>query len=155
MGNPTNTSTPNAPMVENRRLDSWKEIAAYLKKDVSTVQRWERKEGLPIRRHLHEKQGTVYAFQAEIDAWWNSADQQPLHYEASPATPAEGYDDEIEEEIIPPVPPARWDRLRMDWRRLLVAGIPVLLVIVSVVLFRPASELISHLGWGQTKVRLM
>ena len=28
----------------DRRLDSWKEIAADLKRDVSTVQRWERKE---------------------------------------------------------------------------------------------------------------
>src|SRR3954469_21403633 len=137
MGNPTNTSTPNAPMVENRRLDSWKEIAAYLKKDVSTVQRWERKEGLPIRRHLHEKQGTVYAFQAEIDAWWNSADQQPLHQEATPTTAEEGYDDEIEEEIIPPAPPTRRDWLRMYWRQFLVASIPILLIIFSVVLFRP------------------
>ena len=33
-----------------RRLDSWKEIAAYLGRDVRTVQRWERREGLPIHR---------------------------------------------------------------------------------------------------------
>jgi tetratricopeptide (TPR) repeat protein len=51
------------------RLDSWKEIAAYLKRDVRTVQRWEKTEKLPVRRHLHEKQGTVYAFKPEIDAW--------------------------------------------------------------------------------------
>ncbi|HWI68468.1 MAG TPA: hypothetical protein VNS88_08820, partial [Nitrospiraceae bacterium] len=51
------------------RLDSWKEIATYLKRDVRTVQRWEKTEKLPVRRHLHEKQGTVYAFKSEIDAW--------------------------------------------------------------------------------------
>jgi tetratricopeptide (TPR) repeat protein len=51
------------------RLDSWKEIAAYLKRDVRTVQRWEKTEKLPVRRHLHEKQGTVYAYRPEIDAW--------------------------------------------------------------------------------------
>ena len=51
------------------RLDSWKEIASYLKRDVRTVQRWEKTEKLPVRRHLHEKQGTVYAFKSEIDAW--------------------------------------------------------------------------------------
>lgn len=51
------------------RLDSWKEIASYLKRDVRTVQRWEKTEGLPVHRHLHEKQGTVYAFKSEIDEW--------------------------------------------------------------------------------------
>jgi Tol biopolymer transport system component len=34
------------------------------------VRRWERREGLPVHRHLHDKQGSVYAFQDEIDAWW-------------------------------------------------------------------------------------
>ena len=55
---------------ENRdRLDSWKDIAAYLKRDVSTVQRWERREGLPVHRQQHDKLGSVYAFRHEIDAW--------------------------------------------------------------------------------------
>ena len=51
------------------RLDSWKDIATYLKRDVSTVQRWERREGLPIHRQQHDKLGSVYAFRREIDAW--------------------------------------------------------------------------------------
>jgi hypothetical protein len=51
------------------RLDSWKAIAAYLKRDVTTVQRWERREGMPVHRHLHDKQGSVYAFCSELDAW--------------------------------------------------------------------------------------
>lgn len=51
------------------RLDSWKEIAVYLKRDVRTVQRWEKTENLPVHRHLHEKQGTVYAFKSKIGAW--------------------------------------------------------------------------------------
>ena len=52
------------------RLDSWKRIAAYLKRDVSTVQRWERRESMPVHRHLHDKQGSVFAFRSELDAWW-------------------------------------------------------------------------------------
>ncbi len=52
------------------RLDSWKEIAAHLKRGVTTVQRWEHLEGLPVHRHLHNKRGSVYAFKSEIDAWW-------------------------------------------------------------------------------------
>jgi TolB-like protein/Tfp pilus assembly protein PilF len=51
------------------RLESWKDIAAYLKRDVSTVQRWERREGLPVHRHLHDKLGSAYAFRSELDAW--------------------------------------------------------------------------------------
>src|SRR5262245_59161495 len=54
------------------RLDSWKEIAAYLKRSVRTVTRWEREEGLPVHRHIHSKSGSVYAFKPELDAWWTS-----------------------------------------------------------------------------------
>ena len=50
------------------RLDSWKEIAAYLRRSVRTVTRWEREESLPAHRHLHSKSGSVYAYKAELDA---------------------------------------------------------------------------------------
>jgi predicted DNA-binding transcriptional regulator AlpA len=63
----------------NDRLDSWKEIAAYLKRDVSTVQRWEKTEVLPIRRHQHGKLGSVYAFRSEIDAWMRRRSRQGRH----------------------------------------------------------------------------
>ena len=53
-------------------LDSWKEIATYVKRDVSTVQRWEKREGMPIHRHVHDKRGSVYAFGSELDAWLQS-----------------------------------------------------------------------------------
>lgn len=54
------------------RLDSWKRIASYLKRDVSTVQRWERREGMPVHRHLHDKLGSVFAYRSELDEWWES-----------------------------------------------------------------------------------
>jgi len=57
------------------RLDSWKEIAAYLKRDERTVRRWER-EGLPVHRHMHKKQASIYAHKAEIDVWWNNGRQR-------------------------------------------------------------------------------
>lgn len=62
------------------RLDSWKAIAAYLKRDERTVRRWE-KEGLPVHRHLHAKKASVYAFSSEIDSWWND-DRPRLEAEA-------------------------------------------------------------------------
>ncbi len=52
------------------RLDSWKEIAAYLKRGARTVQRWEREESLPVHRLKHEKLGSVFAYRSELDAWW-------------------------------------------------------------------------------------
>ncbi|HEU5453710.1 MAG TPA: tetratricopeptide repeat protein [Terriglobales bacterium] len=64
----TDTETLSSLHPEDQ-LESWKEIAAYLGRDVRTVQRWEKSEGLPVHRHLHEKQGSVYAFRGEIDGW--------------------------------------------------------------------------------------
>jgi TolB-like protein len=57
----------------SERLDSWKEIAAYLKKEVRTVQRWEKNLGLPVRRLAHGKQGTVFAYKSELDSWWRES----------------------------------------------------------------------------------
>lgn len=51
-------------------LESWKEIAAYLKRDVTTVRRWEKQQGLPVHRHLHEARSSVFAYRTELDAWW-------------------------------------------------------------------------------------
>lgn len=51
------------------RLDSWKEIAAYLRRDVRTAQRWEEKEGLPVQREEHGSRASVYAEREELDAW--------------------------------------------------------------------------------------
>ena len=51
------------------RLDSWKEIAGYLRRGLRTAQRWERDAGLPIRR-VAGVSGAVYAFRSELDAWW-------------------------------------------------------------------------------------
>ena len=67
------------------RLDSWKEIAAYLKRDVSTVQRWEKREGMPVHRHLHGKLGSVYAFRAELDSWFESRTSKEDFNQAGPA----------------------------------------------------------------------
>lgn len=54
------------------RLESWKQIAAYLNRGVRTVRRWETEEGLPVHRHMHHSLGRVYAYRTEIDAWRES-----------------------------------------------------------------------------------
>ena len=68
MGEPS-LGTPLSERPLEDRLDSWKEIASYLKRDVTTVQRWEKREGMPVHRHQHDRMGSVYALRAELDAW--------------------------------------------------------------------------------------
>ena len=68
MPEPSPGTLPSERQLEDR-LDSWKEIAAYLKRDVTTVQRWEKREGMPVHRHVHDRIGSVYASRAELDAW--------------------------------------------------------------------------------------
>ena len=64
------TSTPRIGAdAQGRRLESWKEIAAYLGRDVTTVRRWEKREGLPVHRIQHSRLGSVYAYTAELEAW--------------------------------------------------------------------------------------
>jgi TolB-like protein/Flp pilus assembly protein TadD len=71
------------------RLDSWKEIAAHLGRDVRTVQRWEARDGLPVRRLQHSKTGSVFAYAAELDAWRDARDPraEERRPDGSAATP--------------------------------------------------------------------
>jgi Tol biopolymer transport system component len=59
------------------RLDSWKEIATYLGKGVTTVQRWEKQEGLPVHRQLHQSLASVFAYTHELDDWRESRKADP------------------------------------------------------------------------------
>jgi hypothetical protein len=59
------------------RLDSWKEIAAYLGRDIRTVLRWEKEKGLPVHRVPGGKRHAVFAYREEIDTWL--AGQPPNH----------------------------------------------------------------------------
>jgi Tol biopolymer transport system component len=84
--------TPPTVRPPQDRLDSWKEIAAHLNRDVTTVQRWEKREGMPVHRHLHDKMGSVYAFPEELDAWARSRNLRAAKENAndalSPSSPA-------------------------------------------------------------------
>ena len=109
------------------RLDSWKEIAAFLKRDVSTSQRWEKREGMPVHRHLHNKLGSVYAFRTELDAWWLTrrlrlgADESPVGL-SPPGEPASG---------------ARPTRAAILWPALAIAAI---VSVASLVRFLPEPD---------------
>jgi TolB-like protein/lipopolysaccharide biosynthesis regulator YciM len=101
-----NTAAPAAPAEAppGDRLNSWKEIAAYLKRDVRTLHRWEAEEGLPIRRHLHKKRGSVYAYRSELEAWWGERRVR------------------LEKQVT--APSSHW-----DWRKIALASIVLLLIL--------------------------
>lgn len=78
---------PPATPSEPDRLDSWKEIARYLRRGARTVQRWEREEGLPVHRLQHEKLGSVYAYRSELDAWFAGRGAELEPESAPPLSP--------------------------------------------------------------------
>lgn len=51
------------------RLESWKEIAGYLGRDVRTAIRWERERSLPVHRVPGGRRQAVFAYREELDAW--------------------------------------------------------------------------------------
>jgi Tol biopolymer transport system component len=73
--------TDNTNHTREQALESWKEIAAYLKRDVRTVIRWEKSEGLPVHRQMHQARGNVFAYPSELEAWKSSRE---LHLTAAP-----------------------------------------------------------------------
>ena len=116
------------------RLDSWKEVAAYLKRDVTTAQRWERRESLPIHRHLHDKQGSVYAFRSELDDWHRARTLQSEHSGGPPADVVEPPHPDPESAGVPAIPAV--GRLTVSPRqwlgRLSVVAVLVGLLVASV-----------------------
>ena len=116
-------SSPSQPA--SQRLDSWKEIAAYLKRDVRSVQRWEKTEGLPVHRHMHGKQGSVYAYQAEIDAWWKNGRHGPAWEESKKTTDAQAEHAAGRQEPPEPV------RALLRWRKSLPLWAAAVLVLLA------------------------
>ncbi len=81
-----------------KTLESWKQIAAYLERSERTVRRWEAAEGLPVHRHGHQRQDTVFAYKHEIDVWSRKRTRAPgavpkpgLSLVEEPARPANSY----------------------------------------------------------------
>jgi PAS fold len=69
-------------------LQSWREIADYMRASVKTVQRWERIHGFPVRRLEVRRGAMVFALRDEVDNWVRSKARlaTPLALEKRPAT---------------------------------------------------------------------
>ena len=114
--------TDNLPV--NRRLDSWKDIAAFFGRDKSTVRRWETERGLPVHRLPGMGRGSVYAFADELQEWLRQPEvQQEVLAEPGPP-PAEP---DSASAFVEPVsePQSRW----LTW--IAVGGLALAGIIVA------------------------
>ena len=58
-------------MAYSDRLDSWKEIASYIRRDISTCMKWEKELKLPVYRiNKSSSRSPVFAFKSDIDNWF-------------------------------------------------------------------------------------
>lgn len=69
------------PTREPAVLTSWKEIAAYLGKGVRTVQRWEKDDGLPVRRISGTSK--IVMDRRDLDHWLHA---QPSQLPGTPSS---------------------------------------------------------------------
>jgi hypothetical protein len=53
----------------NTVLHGWKEISAYSRRSVRTLQRWTREFGFPVHNIAHTRRSPVCAYPHEIDTW--------------------------------------------------------------------------------------
>ena len=120
MGNPSSSVPPPERPPEDR-LDSWKEIASYLNRDVTTVQRWEKREAMPIHRHLHDKMGSVYASRAELDAWARGRNLQSTQQNGNSAPPSDSPAPSPDPPALPPHPIPSSSRSRWTFALLAAA----------------------------------
>jgi hypothetical protein len=107
------TDTPqNGP----DRLDSWKAIAAYLQRDERTVRRWEREQGLPVRRVPGGRGTSVFAYVSEIEAWLRTTTPPPAQVDTAATV------DTASDAPTAPPPPRRLQGLAWVAAALLLAA---------------------------------
>ncbi len=87
--------------MDSKKLDSWKEIAAYLGRSIRTVQRWEKENGLPVHRAPGEGVERVHSFAGELERWMHS-DRTP----DADLPPPDGSDTSAVTSDGPPADPA-------------------------------------------------
>src|SRR5688500_8438683 len=75
-------------MSEQQRIDSWKESARYLRRDVTTAIRWGRERGLPVHRVPGGKLSRVFAYSNELDEWLRRSAEETLEPVARAPEPA-------------------------------------------------------------------
>src|SRR4029079_5511626 len=73
---------------QKKRLDSWKEIAAFFARAERTVKRWEAQRGLPVHRVPGGARSAVFAYSDELTDWLKGPGREPDSYR-SPDDPGQ------------------------------------------------------------------
>src|SRR5579863_970340 len=74
----------------DRRLDSWKEIAAFFGRNERTVRRWATDRGLPVHRIPGAVKGRIFAFEAELHQWLATSGEQSPPAQSQDTQPKPG-----------------------------------------------------------------
>src|SRR5687768_16300144 len=117
-------------MNDRLRLDSWKDIATYLRRDVRTVIRWEQERGLPVHRVPGGRNSRVFAYPDELDAWLAIG-------RATNGDSDEVAEDTTDEGVIEPTRITPWRRRSMVAAAALAAAAAIA---VAIVMSRGRSE---------------
>ena len=96
-----------SPSNSERRLDSWKEIAAFFGRDARTVRRWETERELPVHRVPGGGRSSVFAYSNELADWLKGRTQE-LNADDPAFGEAEDHQAEFAAaDIVQPFPAAR------------------------------------------------
>lgn len=120
-------TTDPTDVAGSRRLDSWKEIAAFFQRDTRTVRRWEQTRRLPVHR-VPGRRGYVFAYVEELNQWLRSADAKAAAEEAVAVTELE--DPEELEPVIAPISPVPSPVPRRTGNPRLVFSVAALLLVL-------------------------
>jgi len=104
-----------------RRLTSWKEIAAFVGRDERTAKRWEESRGLPVRRVPGRGRASVFAYADEIEAWLRGTEPEALA-------------------AVPDVAPSPADRNQAGKQMLAWSALAMLAVVVAAAVFLLATK---------------
>jgi TolB-like protein/tetratricopeptide (TPR) repeat protein len=75
-----NCALPGHIMKQKDILQSWKDIAKYMNREIRTCIRWERELGLPVHRFDEESsRSKVFAYKSEIEEWLKSRGNNHNH----------------------------------------------------------------------------
>jgi hypothetical protein len=134
------------------RLDSWKEIAEYLRRDERTVRRWEATRSLPVHRVPGKGRRAVYAQKSEIDAW--------LQKGGAVSTPDEPAPLNLPTSISEPTPKSSWAS-RLGGYRVVAASVCLIVLVLAVFAIRSRGDVeigsvtfsgMELLAWSNGKV---
>lgn len=133
-------AAPDGAQGKERRLESWGEIAAYLRREIRTVQRWEKTLGLPVHRLLVGKQSSVYAYPSELDKWYREREPKEIKEDDGGDEPASSHTADLNAAAVPVVPPTSNSETRtqpqvpyLKQKSKWFAGMAILVIAVVVV----------------------